>query len=347
MKILDVSKYQPNIDYAQVAKQVDGVILRCGVTGWGTANQCSTDDCFEKHYAGFKAVGLPVGAYYYSAADTIAKAQEEAEYCKKILAGKRFELPIYYDVECRERMNKLSKEQLTAQVIAWCDKMEQAGYFVGVYSYTSFINEKLDIASLAQRYTIWLADYRQNYDRTIPRDMHQYTSTAQIAGIAGGVDMSNLFRTNLMETIQETGLNGFAKKADEKFIIRDLPVFALVRSDSEIKRDKVHVAVRALGAWDNTMCALSLEDAAKLFDLDCDFYEDSPVRVVTDEPSRFYTSALVAPGSAAFLSTCGAEPLQRSQAIVNVLKKASEILIRRWDIAAAAVAEGKNKKPVV
>ena len=212
MKILDVSKYQPNIDYAQVAKEVDGVILRCGVTGWGTANQCSTDDCFEKHYAGFKAVGLPVGAYYYSAADTIAKSQEEAEYCKKILAGKQFELPIYYDVECRERMNKLSKEQLTAQVIAWCDKMEQAGYFVGVYSYTSFINEKLNIASLAQRYTIWLADYRQNYDRTIPRDMHQYTSTAQIAGIAGGVDMSNLFRTNLMETIQETGLNGFAKK---------------------------------------------------------------------------------------------------------------------------------------
>ena len=212
MKILDVSKYQPNIDYAQVAKQVDGVILRCGVTGWGTANQCSTDDYFEKHYAGFKAVGLPVGAYYYSAADTIAKAQEEAEYCKKLLAGKQFELPIYYDVECRERMDKLSKDQLTAQVIAWCDKMEQAGYFVGVYSYTSFINEKLNIASLAQRYTIWLADYRQNYDRTIPRDMHQYTSTAQIAGIAGGVDMSNLFRTNLMETIQETGLNGFAKK---------------------------------------------------------------------------------------------------------------------------------------
>ena len=212
MKILDVSKYQPNIDYAQVAKQVDGVILRCGVTGWGTANQCSTDDYFEKHYAGFKAVGLPVGAYYYSAADTIAKAQEEAEYCKKLLAGKQFELPIYYDVECRERMDKLSKDQLTAQVIAWCDKMEQAGYFVGVYSYTSFINEKLDIAALAQRYTIWLADYRQNYDRTIPRDMHQYTSTAQIAGIAGGVDMSNLFRTNLMETIQETGLNGFAKK---------------------------------------------------------------------------------------------------------------------------------------
>ena len=139
----------------------------------------------------------------------------------------------------------------------------------------------------------------------------------------------------------------FSKKADEKFLIYDLPVFALVRSDSEIKRNKVHVAVRALGAWDNAMCALSLEDAAKLFDLDCDFYEDSPVRVLTDEPSRFYTPALVVPGSAAFLSMCGAEPERRSQAIVSVLKKASEILIRRWDIAAASVAEGKSKKPAI
>lgn len=212
MKILDVSDWQLNIDYAQVAKQVDGVILRCGVTGWGTANQCSTDDCFEKHYAGFKAVGLPVGAYYYSAADTISKAQEEAEYCKKILAGKQFEFPIYYDIENPQRMDKLSKEQLTAQVIAWCDKMEQAGYFVGVYANTNYFLNRLDSITLVQRYTIWLADYRQNYDRTIPRDMHQYTSIAKIAGIAGGVDMNNLFRTNLMETIQEAGLNGFAKK---------------------------------------------------------------------------------------------------------------------------------------
>lgn len=141
-------------------------------------------------------------------------------------------------------------------------------------------------------------------------------------------------------------IDDFAKKADEKFIIRDLPVFALVRSDSEIKRNKVHIAVRALGAWDNAMCALSLEDAAKLFDLDCDFYEDSPVRVVTDEAPRFYTSALVAPGSAAFLSTCGASESERTQAIVKVLTKASEILIRRWDIAFASVAEGKDKKPL-
>ena len=104
-------------------------------------------------------------------------------------------------------------------------------------------------------------------------------------------------------------------------------------------------SLRALGAWDNPVCALSLEDAAKTFDLDCDFYEDSPVRVVTDEPSRFYTSALVAPGSAAFLSMCGAQEVDRAQAMVKVLEKASEILVRRWDAAHACIVEGRAKQP--
>lgn len=209
MKILDVSKYQPNIDYAAAAKQIDGVILRCGYTGYGSANECNTDPCFEKHYAGFKAAGVPVGAYYYSAADTVDKVREEAEYCKQLLAGKRFELPIYYDVECTQRMESLTKDQLTEQIITWCEAMEQAGYFVGVYSYTAFFQTKLHIDQISRSYTIWLADYRQNYDRTIPRDMHQYTSAANIGGVAGGVDMSTLFRSDLPSLIANGGFNGF------------------------------------------------------------------------------------------------------------------------------------------
>lgn len=219
MKILDVSKFQPNIDYVAVAKQVSGVILRCGFTGWGTANECNVDTTFEKHYAGFKAVGVPVGVYYYSAVDTVDGAKREAEFCKKLLAGKQFELPVYYDVENGERMNKLTKDQLTAQVIAFCDAMENAGYFVGVYSYTSFFASKLNYTNLAQRYTIWLADYRQNYDRNIPRDMHQYTSTASINGISGGVDMSNLFRTDLPTVIKNGGFNGYTKNQEQPKVV--------------------------------------------------------------------------------------------------------------------------------
>ena len=54
-------------------QEVDGVVLRCGVTHWGTANECVADECFERHYAGFAAQKVPMGAYYYSAADCDAK----------------------------------------------------------------------------------------------------------------------------------------------------------------------------------------------------------------------------------------------------------------------------------
>lgn len=213
MKILDVSEHQPNIDYAAAAKEVDGVILRCGVTHWGTANECVADECFERHYAGFKAVGLPVGAYYYSAADNSSKVDEEVAICKKLLNGKTFELPIYYDVENPQRMEKLSKDTLTGQVIRWCDAMEDAGYFVGVYANTDYFTRKLDVDRLSKLYTIWLADYRDNFNQTIPRDMHQYTSTEKVNGISGGVDMSNLFREGIMNDISSAGLNGMKPNA--------------------------------------------------------------------------------------------------------------------------------------
>lgn len=209
-KILDVSEHQPNIDYAAAAKEVDGVILRCGVTGWGTANECRADECFEQHYAGFKAVGLPVGAYYYSAADTFVKAEEEAKFCKQLLAGKSFELPVYIDIENPQRMEPLSVQQLTQQVESWCNIMEAAGYFVGVYANTDYFTRKLNTAELAKRYTLWLADYRANYNKTLPRDMHQYTSTGRVLGIPGKVDMNNLHREGLMNDIKRAGLNGMS-----------------------------------------------------------------------------------------------------------------------------------------
>lgn len=208
MKILDVSKFQPNINYEEVAKQVSGVILRCGFTGWGTANECQKDPYFEKHYAGFKAAGVPVGTYYYSAADTVAKAAEEAKFCINLLKGKSFELPVYIDIEEPRRMEAVSKEQLTLQVETWAGAMEAAGFFVGVYANTDYFSRKLNHPRLADKYTIWLADYRTNYNRSLRRDLHQYTSTAQVLGITGGVDMSNLIRTDLIDTVTGSGLNG-------------------------------------------------------------------------------------------------------------------------------------------
>lgn len=70
--------------------------------------------------------------YYYGNAKSVADAQVEADHFLSVIAGKRFEYPIYYDVE--GNMLKNAKDTLTDIVIAFCDRCEKAGYFVGVYT---------------------------------------------------------------------------------------------------------------------------------------------------------------------------------------------------------------------
>ena len=213
-KIIDVSEYQQNIDYEKVKRAgIDGAILRCGYTGWGSSHSLNADKCFEKHYAGFQAAGVPVGAYYYSTADTVAFAKKEAEFVQSLLKGKRFELPIYYDVENNERQSNLSKALLTEIADTFCAAMEDAGYFVGVYANTSWFTNKLDHAALSEKYTIWLADYRgSNANKTLKRDIWQYSSTGSVNGINGNLDVNECYR-DFPSIIQAAGLNGCGKAA--------------------------------------------------------------------------------------------------------------------------------------
>ena len=212
MKLIDVSAYQPNIDYAKVkAAGIGGAILRCGFTGWGSSHSLNTDACFEKRYAGFKAAGVPVGAYYYSTADTVEFAKKEAEYVLSLLKEKQFELPIYFDVENNERQAALSMALLTEIADAFCSAMEDAGYFVGVYANTSWFTSKLNHAELAEKYTIWLADYRgDNANKTLKRDIWQYSSKGKVDGIAGNVDVNECYR-DFAAVIKDAGLNGYSK----------------------------------------------------------------------------------------------------------------------------------------
>ena len=213
LKILDASKYQSDIDYGATASDCSGVLLRAGLTYWGAQNM-GEDECFEKHYAGFKAVGLPVGAYYYSAADSVAVAEKEADYFISLLKGKQFELPVYYDVENNQRQGSLSKELLTQIVDAFCSRVQAAGYYVGFYASTSWLKNKMDTAYLSKKYTLWKADYRAAYDKTIACDIHQYTSQGRIAGISGNVDLNHCYK-NFVSIIKSKGLNGFAPQEVE------------------------------------------------------------------------------------------------------------------------------------
>ena len=209
MKILDISKWQPVVDYAKTAKDIDGVILRIGITYWGEQDM-DIDPYFEQHYNGFKAEGVPVGAYYYSAADTIEVAKAEAEFCMTLLKSKQFELPIFYDVENNERQGSLSKDLLTQITDTFCNILEENNYYVGYYSYTAWLLSKFDTEFLSERHTLWKADYREDFDTSIPCDMHQYTSSGNVLGIEGNVDINNCFK-DYITIIKENELNGIGE----------------------------------------------------------------------------------------------------------------------------------------
>ncbi len=220
-QVIDVSTHNGDIDFRRVkAAGIDNVIIRCGFTGYGRSHTLNKDARFEENYRKAKEAGLNVGAYYYAVALTEADADREAAFVLSLLKDKQFELPIYYDVEdvhdtsaagvLPQNMQGLSKAQLTAIVNRFCETVEKAGYFVGIYSGKYWFRDELDM-SVLNRYTVWLAHWTTQTDYTGPYALWQYTDSGRVDGISGNVDMNILYQ-DFAPIIKRLGLNGFPKQ---------------------------------------------------------------------------------------------------------------------------------------
>ena len=207
MNGIDVSKWQGSkIDWAKVkAAGIDYAILRAGYGSYISQK----DPTFERNYAECKRLGIPVGVYWYVYAKTLDGIKQEVKTLLEAIKGKQFEYPIYLDIE-NEAQASMTKAALTQMIETGCTALEQAGYFAGVYTYTSFASY-MDYAGLAKKYTMWLADYRKNYNTTLTRDMHQYTSSGTVTGIGGRVDCNRAY-VDFPAIIRAAGKNGFEKE---------------------------------------------------------------------------------------------------------------------------------------
>ena len=189
-QLIDLSQHNTVTDFLAVKNAgIYGVILRAGY-----GREISQKDRkFDQFYAAAKGVGLHIGAYWYSYADSVADAAKEANACLACIQGKQFDFPVYYDLE-EQSIAALGRDTCTQIAQTFCSSIEQAGYWAGVYANTNWFTNYLNFDSLAAKYTIWLADYRQAYNTTLGRDMHQYTSTGSVAGIKGNVDLDRCTR---------------------------------------------------------------------------------------------------------------------------------------------------------
>ena len=181
---IDVSRYQGDIDWAQVAASgVKFAILRAGSQNSGGPY---IDPYFEQNYAGAKAAGIAVGAYIYT--ETEAEQNDEILTILPALEGKTFEYPVFVDVEDKS-LTGIGKAALTQLVKRYMDIIDQKGFVPGWYSYTNYINSYLCPEVLAD-YPLWVADYRSSLGYTGDYHIWQYTSKGTVPGISGAVDLN-------------------------------------------------------------------------------------------------------------------------------------------------------------
>ena len=206
-KGIDVSVYQGDIDWEKVkASGIQFAILKCS---WGE----KIADNFEKNYAAAKAVGMPVGAYCYSYAKSVEGAKKEAEAAIKILKGKTFEYPIAFDLEDNSQLG-LSKDILTNMCKAFCDTLEAAGYYPAIYSYKSWLTDKLNMTAL-KKYDVWLAQYNNVVTYKGTYTVWQYSSKGKVDGIKGNVDMDYAY-VDYPKYIKSKHLNGFKEQSSNQ-----------------------------------------------------------------------------------------------------------------------------------
>lgn len=217
---LDISEFQGNVDFNALKNEgYTFVILR--INSWSNIyNRSVPDTKFESNYNAAKKAGLNVGAYWFTYANTVDYAELEAKTCLEWIKGKKFEYPIYLDIERKEQFDQ-GKAFCNNLICNFCNTLEAAGYFVGVYCstywFTNFVDE-----NVRERYSCWIAQWSTRCTYTGSYGVWQ-NGTARTKGIAAGMadvdhDISYVDYPSL---IISKGFNGYSERVldDKTFLI--------------------------------------------------------------------------------------------------------------------------------
>lgn len=187
-KGIDISHWNRVVDFNLVkASGIDFVIIKAG----GSDKGFYKDHKFEDYYRLAKLAGLNVGAYYFVGPKfygTESGYYDAVRFCQ-IIRGKQFEYPLFVDIEVTSTSHK-AQEEATNAAIAFCNTMEECGYYAGIYgSDISGFKERLLIERL-ENYDKWVARYGNKKPQYATKyGIWQKSSTGEVPGIIGNVDL--------------------------------------------------------------------------------------------------------------------------------------------------------------
>ena len=217
-KGIDVSRWNHEIgrndeylplDWSAIKAQgVDFVILKAGSTKSGI------EPTFLMDYEGARAAGLEIGVYYYTYATTIEGIRADAEALMTYLEGKKFEYPIYLDLEDAS-LEALGKNYLSDMCEAFIVTLQENGYYAALYSNHNWLTYILDSAKMFSLYDVWYARYpltdkptwnEEKYGKQL--GMWQYSESGTLDGFSCYFDMNYAYK-DYSEIMKKWGLNGF------------------------------------------------------------------------------------------------------------------------------------------
>ena len=186
-KGIDVSYHNGTIDWKRVKQsEAKYAIIRCG---YGKNVKSQDDKKWEENVRGCTDNNIPYGVYLYSYADNVEKASSEADHAIRLLEGKKFKYPVYYDLEENKIRDRLTKQQIADIAQTFCDKLSAKGYTVGIYANKDWFTHYLT-DSRFNNWTKWVAQYNTVCNYHGKYDMWQCSSSGSIPGISGRVDLN-------------------------------------------------------------------------------------------------------------------------------------------------------------
>lgn len=188
---IDVSKWNGSIDWDRVQNAgITYAIIRCGYRGASTGALVE-DPYFRENMQGALAAGLKVGVYFFTQATNEVEAVEEASMALALCKDYKVTYPIFIDTEGaggNGRADGLDMETRTKVCRAFCETVEDADYAGGIYGSRNWFRTKLRMDML-EEHIIWLAEYREKPIYGGNYHFWQYTSSGNVDGIEGRVDL--------------------------------------------------------------------------------------------------------------------------------------------------------------
>lgn len=183
-KILDISKWQPNVNYKELATECDLSILRV------QDGSNVIDKIYTKHATGCEKNDIPYGVYAFCRFTSVADAKVEARdfYKRSLVDGHR---PLFFvaDIEVKSMANMRAGTKAFIKELRDLGA-KKVGIYIAHHLHDSF---NLDYTDADFK---WIPRYAADGKSIIkPKfscDLHQFTDRGTIKGINGGVDLNVL-----------------------------------------------------------------------------------------------------------------------------------------------------------